>query len=69
MVDRPERVATEPTVPRRILAAAGSAAVATLIRKALEPAVQHLVNRARLAASAASDPDQASRRPKSPPAA
>ena len=36
MVDRPERVATEPTVTQRILAAAGSAAAAFLIKAALE---------------------------------
>jgi hypothetical protein len=36
MIDRPERVATEPTVTQRILAAAGSAAAAFLIKAALE---------------------------------
>ena len=36
MIDRPERVATEPTVTQRILGAAGSAAAAFLIKAALE---------------------------------
>lgn len=36
MIDRPERVATEPTVTQRILASAGSAAAAFLIKAALE---------------------------------
>jgi hypothetical protein len=36
VIDRPERVAVEPTVTQRILAAAGSAAAAFLIKAALE---------------------------------
>lgn len=36
MIDRPEPVAVEPTVTQRILAAAGSAAAAFLIKAALE---------------------------------
>ena len=36
MVDRPERVAAEPTVPAKILTAAATAAVATLVKKGLE---------------------------------
>ena len=36
MIDRPERVAAEPTVTQRIIGAAGSAAVAFLIKAALE---------------------------------
>jgi hypothetical protein len=36
MIDRPERVAAEPTVSQRIIGAAGSAAVAFLIKAALE---------------------------------
>ena len=40
MVDRPERVAVEPTVMQRILGAAGSAAAAFLIKAALERATR-----------------------------
>jgi hypothetical protein len=36
MIARPERVATEPTVGERLLASAGSAAVAVLIKAILE---------------------------------
>jgi hypothetical protein len=36
MIDRPERVAAEPTVTERIIASAGSAAAAFLIKAALE---------------------------------
>lgn len=36
MIDRPERVASEPTVTQRILASAGSAAVAIAIKAILE---------------------------------
>lgn len=36
MVERPERVAVEPTVTQRVIGAAGSAAVAFLIKAALE---------------------------------
>jgi hypothetical protein len=36
MVGRPERVAAEPTVPTKILTAAATAAVATLVKKGLE---------------------------------
>jgi hypothetical protein len=36
MIDRPERVATEPTVTQRMLASAGSAAAAILIKAILE---------------------------------
>ena len=36
MVDRPERVAAEPTVAAKILTAAATAAVATLVKKGLE---------------------------------
>jgi hypothetical protein len=38
MIDRPERVAVEPTITQRILGAAGSAAAAFLIKAALERA-------------------------------
>ncbi len=69
MIDRPERVAAELTVSRRILASAGSAAVAMLIKRVLEPVVQHLVARARPAIGLASDPAQPPGRQKSPPAA
>ena len=36
MIDRPERVATEPTVGQRLLASAGSAAAAVIIKAILE---------------------------------
>jgi hypothetical protein len=36
MIDRPERVASEPTVGQRLLASAGSAAAAVLIKAILE---------------------------------
>ena len=36
MIERPERVASEPTVGQRILASAGSAAAAILIKLVLE---------------------------------
>ena len=36
MVERPERVAVEPTVTQRVIGPAGSAAVAFLIKAALE---------------------------------
>jgi hypothetical protein len=39
MVDRPERVAAEPTVPVKILTAAATATVATLVKKGLEQIV------------------------------
>jgi hypothetical protein len=39
IVDRPERVAVEPTVTQRIIGSAGSAAAAFLIRAALERAI------------------------------
>ena len=46
MIDRPERVAVEPTVTQRIIGAAGSAAAAFLIKAALER-VTRRVNRPR----------------------
>ncbi|MGH7309633.1 MAG: hypothetical protein ACREK6_13135 [Candidatus Rokuibacteriota bacterium] len=69
MIDRPERVAAEPTVPRRILGAAGSAAAAMLIKRVLGPVVQHVVARVQPAIGVASDPAQPPGRQKSPPAA
>jgi hypothetical protein len=42
MIERPERVAVEPTVSQRIIGAAGSAAVAFLIKAALERATRPL---------------------------
>jgi hypothetical protein len=47
MIDRPERVAAEPTVPAKIVTAAANAAVATLIKKALDRAVQHAMDSGR----------------------
>ena len=46
MVERPERVATEPSVPVKILTAAATAAVATAMKKVLERAL-HSVLRSR----------------------
>lgn len=45
MVDRPERVAAEPTVPARIVAGVLTAAAATLIKKGLEWGVQVALER------------------------
>ena len=36
MIDRPERVAVEPTATQRIIGSAGSAAAAVLIKAALQ---------------------------------
>jgi hypothetical protein len=47
MMDRPERVAAEPTVPAKIVTAATNAAVATLIKKVLDRAVQHAMDSGR----------------------
>jgi hypothetical protein len=44
MIDRPERVAAEPTVMGKILTAAGTAAVATLVKKGLERAAQSVLD-------------------------
>jgi hypothetical protein len=44
MIDRPERVAAEPTVLGKILTAAGTAAVATLVKKGLERAAQSVLD-------------------------
>jgi hypothetical protein len=41
MIDRPERVAVEPTIPEKIAAAAATAAVATVIRKGLGGILRH----------------------------
>lgn len=40
MIDRPERVAVEPTATQRIIGSAGSAAVAVLIKAALDRLVR-----------------------------
>jgi hypothetical protein len=45
MVERPESVAVEPTALRRILTAAATAATATLVKKALEQAARHVLER------------------------
>jgi len=50
MIDRPERVATEPTVTQRIIASAGSAAAAFLIKAALEALPRQRGDRVRLVA-------------------
>lgn len=49
MVDRPERVAVEPTAMQRIIGAAGSAAAAFLIKAVLERATRIAVARGLLA--------------------
>lgn len=69
MIERPERVAAEPTVTMRIIAAAANAAAATLIKKVLERVVQRTMERRRLAASDMSSPARPPARPKSPTAA
>ena len=43
MVERPERVATEPGVPAKILTAAATAAVATVMKKVLERALHYVL--------------------------
>ncbi len=44
MVDRPDRVATEPSIPARILTAAANAAAATAIKKVLERSLQRVMS-------------------------
>jgi hypothetical protein len=44
MTEHPERVAAEPTIPARILTAAANAAVAALVKKFLERAVERLMD-------------------------
>jgi hypothetical protein len=59
MTEHPERVAAEPGMMGRIATAAANAAVATLVKKVLERAVQHLLNeRPRLAPSSDERPDE-----------
>ena len=60
MVERPERVATEPGVPAKILTAAATAAVATVMKKVLERAL-HYVLRSRAERDALT-PDASMRR-------
>ena len=43
MVERPERVAAEPSVPARILTAAATAAVATAMKKVLDRALRYVL--------------------------
>jgi hypothetical protein len=50
MIERPERVAAEPTVTMKIITAAANAAAATLIKKVLERVVQQVMDRRQLAA-------------------
>jgi hypothetical protein len=44
MVDRPDRVASGPGIPARILTAAANAAVATAIKKVLERSLQQVMS-------------------------
>jgi hypothetical protein len=44
MVERPDRVASEPGIPARILTAAANAAVATAIKKVLERSLQRVMS-------------------------
>jgi hypothetical protein len=44
MTEHPERVATEPTIPAKIVTAAASAVVAALVKKLLERGVTALAN-------------------------
>jgi len=69
MIERPERVAAEPTVTMKIITAAANAAAATLIKKVLERVVQQVMERRRLAATDTWSPARPPARPKSPPAA
>ena len=57
MTERPERVATEPTMARKIATAAANAAVAALVKKLLERGITRL---------AAARPDDAATPPASP---
>jgi hypothetical protein len=52
MIERPERVAAEPTIPGKILSAAASAAVASLVKKLLERGLQWLLERQGVGAQA-----------------
>jgi hypothetical protein len=55
MVDRPERVAAEPTIPGKIVAAAASAAAASLVKKLVEHGVRRLMDAAPAPRSAAAE--------------
>ncbi|MGH7314336.1 MAG: hypothetical protein ACREJV_14260, partial [Candidatus Rokuibacteriota bacterium] len=69
MIERPERVAAEPTVTKKMLVAVATAAAATLIKKVLERGVQQVMERRRLAATDPWSPAHPPARPKSPTAA
>ena len=58
MVERPERVAAEPTLPGKILSAAATAAVATLVKKGLERAVHATLERRGAASDTARPADR-----------
>lgn len=51
MIERPDRVAAEPTVTSKVLGAVASAAAATVIRKVLARALEEVMERRRLAAT------------------
>jgi hypothetical protein len=51
MIDRPERVAAEPTVTMKVLTAAANTAAAAVIKKILETVVHQVMERHRLAAA------------------
>jgi hypothetical protein len=63
MIERPDRVAAEPTVTSKVLGAVASAAAATVIRKVLARAFEEVMEHRRLAAT---EPPS---RPGIPPAA
>jgi hypothetical protein len=44
MTEHPERVASEPTIPGKILTAAANAAVAALVKKLLERGITRLAD-------------------------
>jgi hypothetical protein len=69
MVERPERVAVEPTVTRKILGAAASAAAATVIRKVLARALEDVMEHRRLGATDAWSAARPPSPPRIPPAA
>lgn len=69
MIERPDRVAAQPTATEKLVTAAASAAVTTVIKKVLAGVVRQVMERRRLAATDAWSAAQPPARPKSPPAA
>jgi hypothetical protein len=65
MIDRPERVAAEPTMTTKVLTTAANAAAAAVIKKILETVVHQVMERQRLAAGEQPSPTRQPARPKS----